>query len=60
MNTVCGGGSENRNPATKSLSVKDVTGCNWQMCCNICIVWWFRLKKATVCVQEKQKAVQIV
>jgi hypothetical protein len=40
--------------------VKDVIGCSWQMCCNICIIWWFRLKKATVCVQEKHKAVWIV
>jgi hypothetical protein len=30
------------------------------MCCNICIIGWFRLKKATVCVQEKHKAVQII
>jgi len=34
--------------------VKDVNWMQLAMCCNICIIGWFRLKKTSVCVQEKQ------
>jgi hypothetical protein len=45
---------EQKSCHRKCVNVKDVIGCNWQMC-RICINGWFRLG-----VQEKHKAVQII